>query len=310
MSRQIGTVKDIIDYAAETYKEQPAIRYKVKKEIEDKTYQDLKKDSEAFSCVLKAFGMLGKHIAVIGATSYEWIFTYFGTVNSGSVIVPLDAQLPAADVCDLLNRADISMLVYDELRVDVATMAKEACKELEYMVSMQAKEKNGEIYSLHELLDRHAGSFSCDLDPDNMTAILFTSGTTGKSKGVMLSHRNLSDNATCFDMEIPSGTVSMTLLPIHHAYCFTMDILKGIYIGIVICINDSILHVSKNMKLFKPEIILLVPLVIESVYKKLKESGGILPKKMAYNIEYAQEFSFFRDLGVLFETINAVFGGA
>ena len=70
------------------------------------------------------------------------------------------------------------------------------------------------------------------------------------------------------------------LLPIHHAYCFTMDILKGIYIGLVICINDSIMHVSRNMKLFKPEIVLLVPMVIESVYKKLKESTGILPKKM------------------------------
>lgn len=280
MSRQMNTMRDIIDYAAETFGDNPAIRWKVRKDIATKTYQDIKADSEAFSRALDSMGMLGKHIAVIGPTTYEWIIGYFGSANSGCVVVPLDAQLPAADVCELLNRADVSVLVYDELRKDVAAMAKEACPNVKHLVSMQAKEDGEDILSFNKLIEKHAGSFSCELDPDKMCAILFTSGTTGKSKGVMLTHRNLTDNAVCLDMKIPAGTVSMTLLPIHHAYCFTMDILKGIYIGIVICINDSIMHVSKNMKLFKPEIILLVPMVIESVYKKLKDSTGILPKKM------------------------------
>lgn len=282
MSGQINTMQDIIGYAAENYGDNAAIRYKVKKEIVTKTYHDVKADSEAFSRTLEHFGMLGEHVAVIGPTTYEWIISYFGTANSGSVVVPLDAQLPAGEVCQLLNRADIHMLVYDSLRKDVAVMAREMCPEVQHFVCMQAEEHSEEnkTWSLHQLLKEHAGSFQCTLDPDKMTAILFTSGTTGKSKGVMLSHRNLTDNAVCLDMKIPSGTVSMTLLPIHHAYCFTMDILKGLYIGVVICINDSIMHVSKNLKLFKPEIVLLVPMVIESIYKKLKESGGILPKKM------------------------------
>lgn len=280
MSSNINTMRDIIDYAADTYGSNPAIRYKVKKEVVSKTYLNLKEDSESFSCVLEAAGMTGKHVAVIGTTTYEWIVSYFGTTNSGGVIVPLDVQLPAADVCELLNRADISVLVYDELRKDVAEAAKKACPEIKLMISMQSKEHDNNSKSFEKLLEEHKGTFSCELNPDKMTAILFTSGTTGKSKGVMLSHRNLTDNAVCLDMKISAGAVSMTLLPIHHAYCFTMDILKGIYIGLVICINDSIMHVSKNMKLFKPEIILLVPMVVESVYKKLKEATGVLPKKM------------------------------
>ena len=280
MSTQISTMKDIIDYAANTYGDRPAIRYKVRKEIETKTYKDVLHDSQSFSRVLDSMDMTGKHIAVIGPTTYEWIISYFGAANSGSVIVPIDAQLKAEEVCELLNRADISVLVFDSLRKDVASMAKKVCPKLKHIISMQAKESTAEALSLHQLLGEHAGSYECELDPDRMCAILFTSGTTGKSKGVMLTHRNLTDNAVCLDMKIPTGAVSMTLLPIHHAYCFTMDILKGLYIGLVICINDSIMHVSKNMKLFKPEIMLLVPMVIESVYKKLKESTGILPKKM------------------------------
>ncbi|MHA9738064.1 AMP-dependent synthetase/ligase [Robinsoniella peoriensis] len=280
METKIQNMRDIIQYAADQYGEAPAIRYKVRKEVITKTYLDIQKDSEAFSRSLEKLDMLKKHVAVIGPTTYQWIISYFGTVNSGSVAVPLDAQLPAEEVCELLNRADISVLVFDELRKDLVQAVKEKCPGIQYLISMQALEHLDEMLSFSRLLEENAGSFSADIDCDKMTAILFTSGTTGKSKGVMLSHRNLADNAVCLDMKIPAGTISMTLLPIHHAYCFTMDILKAIYIGMVICINDSIMHVQKNMKLFKPEIVLLVPMVIESLYAKLVDATGILPKKM------------------------------
>lgn len=277
---QLQTMKDIIDYAANAYQDQTAFQYKVKKEVVSKSYNQLKKDCEAVSRSLESMGMLGKHVAVIGPTSYEWIISYFGTVNSGGVIVPIDAQLPAADICDLLNRADISVFVYDELRADVAEAARVQCPGIQYFISMQAEESSEETASLRQLIAEHAGSFSVALDESKLCAILFTSGTTGKSKGVMLTHKNLTDNAVCLDMKIKQGTVSMTLLPIHHAYCFTMDILKGIYIGLVISINDSIMHVSKNLKLFKPEIILVVPLVLESIYDKLVNTTSLIPKKM------------------------------
>ena len=243
-----------------------------------KTYNDLRRDSEAFSRSLAAMGMLGQHVAVIGPTSYEWIVAYFGTVNSGGVVVPIDVLLPAEEVADLLERADVKVLVYDRARKDVAEAV--AANSGIRRVSMQTEEAEGGALSMHCMLAVNEGPYTTEIDVDRMCAILFTSGTTGRSKGVMLSHRNLADNATCLDMGIAPGTVSMTLLPIHHAYCFTMDILKGIYLGLTICINDSIMRVAQNMKLFKPEIVLLVPMIIESVYAKLRDTPGMLPKKL------------------------------
>lgn len=103
-----------------------------------------------------------------------------------------------------------------------------------------------------------------------MCAILFTSGTTGKSKGVMLTHKSLTDNATCMDMEEPEGSIMLSVLPIHHAYCFTCDILAGMCTGAVVCFNDSIMRLAKNIGIFKPNIVLLVPMIIESVFTSFR----------------------------------------
>ena len=276
----VRTLRDIIRHGAEAYGSQTAFRYKVKKEIVDRTYLDVDRDSMAVSRMVESMGMEGKHIALIGTTTYQWIVSYFGIVGSGSVAVPIDAQLPADAVCELLERADVEMLVFDEIRRDVAEAVKEKCPSVRYIVTMQAEEAADGVQSLSMLTALHAGEYEKELDGGQLATILFTSGTTGKSKGVMLSHRNLVDNAVCLDMKIPAGTISMTLLPINHVYCLTMDIIKGLHIGLVICINDSIMHVQRNMKLFKPEIVLLVPLVIESIYGKLKDAGSLIPKKM------------------------------
>lgn len=282
---EIHTLQDVICHSAAAYSEQAAYRYKVKKEVVDKTYKELGRDSMAVSRMVDSLGMRGKHIAILGTTTYQWIVSFFGVTNSGSVAVPIDAQLPAEAICELLERADVEMLFYDEIRADVAAMAGEKCPGIRTIVSFQAenslRNENGkEILSWEQMRKENVGGFEAQIDPDQLCTILFTSGTTGKSKGVMLSHRNLTDNAVCLDMKIPAGTVTMTLLPINHVYCLTMDIIKGIFIGVTSCINDSIMHVQKNLKLFKPDMVLLVPLVIESIYAKLKAAGGMMPKKM------------------------------
>ena len=100
-----STIREILTGAADKFGNQDAVRYKIKKDtIETKSYMDLKKDSESFSNVLKILGETGSHIAVTGMTSYAWMVTYLGTVNSGSVAVPLDVSLPAEEMCALIHR--------------------------------------------------------------------------------------------------------------------------------------------------------------------------------------------------------------
>ena len=164
-----STVREILTNTEKKYGSEDAIRYKKSKnEIESKTYTQLRADSENFSCVLRDMGEQGNHIAVIGMTSYAWLVTYFGTVNSGSVVVPLDVNLPAEDVCDLIARSDSTVLVYDEVRKDVAAIAKERCPQLKTLISMQQEEHNAHAFAFWELLEEHRESFDYLPDPDQL----------------------------------------------------------------------------------------------------------------------------------------------
>lgn len=284
MNELRSTIYELLVEAEKAYGPQDAVRYKVrqageggKKEtkVESKTYTQLRNDSERFSTVLAELGEQGKHIAIIGASSYSWITAYYGIVNGGSVAVPLDVNLPAEDLCELIDRADVTTLVCDDTKADAAIMAAERCPQLKNTIAMEPDSKITNALSMWELVEKAVPKTGYEPGPEDLATIMFTSGTTGKSKGVMLTHRNLAENATALDMGYEPGMVSMTVLPIHHAYCLSMDILKGTSIGAVICINDSLLRVAQNIKLFEPNMILMVPLMVETLAKKLEEAAFI-----------------------------------
>ena len=274
-----STIREILVLAEKEYGTEDAIRYKKgRKEIEAKSYSDLKQDSESFSNALQMLCADGGHVAMTGATSYPWIITYMGIVNSGRVAVPLDVSLPLEDMLELIDRSDATVFVSDAVRTDVVEVVKERCPKIKYVISMVAEESTENILSFWELLKKYKGACDYQPQPEELATIMFTSGTTGKSKGVMLTHRNLAENATCLDMKFPPRSVLLSVLPIHHAYCLTMDILKGISCGSIICINDSLIRMVKNFKVFEPTIVLMVPLMIETVAKKLEDAAELSPE--------------------------------
>ena len=239
--------------------------------------------------MLKNLGEQGKHISVIGATSYPWLVTYFGTVDSGSVIVPLDVNLPAEDVCDLIDRSDSTVLVYDEIRKDVAAIAKERCPKLKTLISMQQDENSGEVLSWWKTLEENRGASDFDPDPDQLCTIMFTSGTTGKSKGVMLDPQKCGGERDLSGYEDPGAYRDHDCAADPSRILPEYGHLKRCISRSVICINDSLLRVAKNIKLFKPEMILMVPLMIETMAKKLEEAS-LLPAKIVKSQVFGKQF--------------------
>ncbi len=203
--------------------------------------------------------------------------------------MPLDANLPDADLCELLDRADVTTLVYDETKAGVAAMAATSCPKLKNIIAMEAESKVPDVLHMWELIAKAQPKTGYEPKPEDLATIMFTSGTTGKSKGVMLTHRNLAENATALDMGYEPGMVIMSVLPIHHAYCLSLDILKGTSIGAIICINDSLLRVAQNIKLFEPNMILMVPLMVETLAKKL-EGAALIPAPIIKAKVFGKQF--------------------
>lgn len=272
----VKTLQELVVQAAKEYGDKAFVREKNGEADTDTSFAQLYENARRLGAFL-AERSGGEHIhaAVIGATSAAYLTAYFGTVGSENVIVPLDAQLAGEDLCDHLRRADVSVLFYDKRFSAQLAQIKEECPEIKTYVSLQ--EDDTAEFTLQNVITKHEPTEWNQIDPKSLAAILYTSGTTGKSKGVMLSHSNLIDNTMCQDNESTSEDVLLSVLPIHHVYCFTCDILLSLRYGCTVCVNDSMLRIPQNLKRFQPTIILLVPMIAETIYKKIMAGAQANP---------------------------------
>ena len=189
----------------------------------------------------------------------------------------MDSGLPAEDLTDLVYRSDSEGVFLDEKFVALVPKIRKSCPKVRkiWLLSGEADEGTETVDEL-----KAAGQGYDEPEPpaeDDISMIVYTSGTTGKSKGVMLTQSNLYSNIEAVLYDEGPGLIFLSVLPVHHCFCLVMDWLNGFWMGSVICINDNLMHMIRNIGIFQPDVMLMVPLMLETIYKRLKSLGTDVP---------------------------------
>lgn len=288
------------------------------------SYRQYAKDVRAFGSGLKDLGVNEKsRIAILAETRYEWYVSYMSVVNGLAVVVPLDKELTAGEIVNLLNSSETDILLYAKSKKDVVDVVREEAAGVRHFVCFDLPEKEGDAY-FWDIVQagsdlRAAGDLSYDelpIDPEAMQILLFTSGTTSTPKAVMLSHKNICKNlmGMCSMVYIGEGDVFLSVLPLHHTYECTCGYLCPLYRGCTVAVCEGLRYIVPNMQEAKPSIVLVVPLMMEAFHR------GIM-KKVKGDPKLAKKFNFglkltrgLRAVGIdlrrkIFDSVHENFGG-
>ncbi|MDD2190069.1 MAG: AMP-binding protein [Eubacteriales bacterium] len=323
--RPIRDLKDMVNTSAELYSDRKAFLVKNAPggTYVPITYTQLKTDVDEFGTALMDLGLTGKKIAVIGENRYEWVVTYLSVVNGVGVIVPLDRELPSQEVHNLLERAEVTAIVYSSKVDSVVEEAIKGIQTIEYIISMDTPEHTGNKLSMKKLqragkrllLEGQRNFVDAEIDPEIMSSLLFTSGTTGLAKGVMLSHKNITSNVYNMSkyVDVSHNDTGLSVLPMHHTYELTCHVFTCIYQGCCIAICEGLRYIVKNIAEAKATVMLGVPLIFESmhkkVWKKAEESGKA--EKMRTAVRISKNLGKFnlRSTKKLFKAVHQAMGG-
>lgn len=327
--RQITDIKELVGSSASLYQEQAA--YLVKDtlggEYRPISFRQVLADMNAFGTALLELGLSGKKIAVIGESRYEWILTYLTAVSGVGVIVPIERELPTRDIRHLLQRAKASAIVYSEKMEAEIQEATWGLENIEYRISMDEvlgcnEQRESQVLCLPSLIKRgkelvekgQRNYIDAPIDPAIMSILLFTSGTTGLSKGVMLSHNNIVSNIMELSRYVNvNGFVGLSVLPMHHTYEMTAHILSAFYQGCTVAICEGLKYIQKNLVESKANIMLGVPLIFESMHKRLWKQAEKTGKaeKLRKAVNLSKKFKLY-NTGIakkLFKEVHKTLGG-
>ena len=293
-------------------------------EILTMTYAELSDRIHREAAGLAAAGLAGKRVAVIGETSVEWVTTYISVVAAGGVAIPMDRELEANEIFGFLEIAEADAIVFSAgMNQKLAPLA-EGHATVSRVIPISPDEsipQTDRVLPFDELMRLGTTEASENYhypvltDLDRMVEMLFTSGTTGTSKCVMLSERNVIStvNAACETVNFSSEDRIVSVLPIHHTYELAIMIAALNY-GMNIAINDSLKRVLRNFALFQPTGLILVPLFVTTMNKKIweeaKKSGkkGLL--KMMLGVSHGLRKANIDLRRKFFKSVNAAFGGS
>lgn len=318
--------KDLLRYAADTYGDRAAfvIKTKMARKNEPAEYRhvsfvELHEEVMALGTALRALGLQGSTVSIIGNNSYNWVLGYLATVCGIGTIVPLDKGLPYTELKSSVERSYSNVLIFDKQHADLANRLAEDGNSIKTYICMDDVPGyicfDSLIATGKEMLaDGDISYTSIELNPDEVKILIFTSGTTSKSKAVMLSQKNIMSNLYAMQLveDIHMGDINMAFLPYHHTFGSTGQFLM-ISLGVTTVYCDGLKYVQKNLQEYGVSVFIGVPLIVESLYKKVmaavKKQGkeGKLDKGMKLS-------GFLRKFGIdkrrsLFKEILEPLGG-
>ena len=320
--RPIKDLREMLRGAVVEKQEHPAFLTKpvLGKPYVPVSYKDYGSDVDAFGSKLLQLGVVhDTRVAIFAETRYEWYVSYLSVVNGLGVVVPLDKELPVQEVRSMLERAMVSVVIYSPGRRDKIL---EAAKGLDFVKALVVMDNDvptaagvlpapaGEGLPMEhsweqirkdgkELLAGGYRDFlDCEIDPNEMRILLFTSGTTDRSKAVMHSHATISANLMGMCQMIYMGDdIALSVLPLHHTYECTCGFLCQIYRGNTIAQSEGLRYLIDNLRESKSNLLLTVPLMAEAFHKRIWKS--IDKKGKRSTVEFALKLTrFLRRFGI------------
>ena len=277
------TIKEIFLRSTEMFKDRPFIleKFNRKGSFEEITYGQFREDVLSLGTGLsKAFKLKGEKVVIIGETTYEWYVSYMAMLLGVGIAVPADKELPENELENIIKRSDVAAVIYSPKKKDFIKKVANHCPSVKFFIEMYSDEKlDGRFAGLEYV--KEEGKFLLDMgyteyvdteiDPDAFAVLIFTSGTTSAAKGVMISNTNLAYNINSVTPYVwlnPDDRL-FSVLPLHHTYESTIGFLLPMACGCSVVVCQGLKHIANNMKETAPTAIIAVPLLIESLYKKI-----------------------------------------
>lgn len=280
---EVSNIREYLD-VLKSHGDKVLYRYPVGNQYASMTYSQFHTQVLDTAAGLKSLGLAGKRIAVIGPTSPEWVSSYLAVLATGGVIIPMDKELDATAIAGFLETAEAEAIFYGKGTAVKLAGAMESHATMKLFISMENAPEDEKKINLSAVIEkgkaeREAVPFEIhDGSTEDLAVMLFTSGTTGTAKCVMLCQKNIWATlvSACSTVEFFHDDTIVSVLPLHHTYEL-ICMLSGMDYGMTIGINDTLTHIMKNFAEYKPTGLVLVPLFITTMYNKIMakaKAGG------------------------------------
>ena len=288
---EIRNLKEMLNKTKDLYKNKTAYKIKNEKnEYIEISHEQVRNTINYLGTKLIDIGLKNKRIAIIGENRYEWEIAYLSIVCGTGIVVPLDKSLPENELESLIKRSEVEAIFFSEKYEEILKKIKEKDdNNLKYLISMDRKENSHQIYSQSILIregeklvqNGNISFIDAKINNEDMSIMLFTSGTTSASKVVALSHKNICSNLMAIGntLEITSDDIFLSVLPVHHVFECTVGFLFSLYRGSTTVFCEGVRHIIDNLKEHKVTVMACVPGIYERIFgfirKNLEKQGKL-----------------------------------